>query len=426
MDEHYCDNLIHNPDFLTDSSGHLTGWAVQSPRDDLAPGHLVETDKETRTVLSLKATGKKYIFGAWTGTAKMEIDQWYVASVRARIKNIAHPDLSLLATVANHFLVGEQTSKNEILLTQTFRHSKESDGNKMELFLRATETGSVQWFAPRLVAVSPPKHRMARVATVRFDHSLATLTLEDQQRRIITLLDQAGAIKADIVVLPEFSQIIGVPKSNYGSYSSVAESIPEGPVSQICAKAARKYNMYVIGSLLKRDHKNIFNSAVIFDRTGAAVGSYDKTHLTFDELQQGISCGIAYPLFHLDFGTIAIHICYDSWFPEISRFYACQGAQILFCPLAGGKPIAWRMRAMDNGIYFVAASINPPSMIIDSSGEILAQTQGEGVAFSDLNLDYRQTNVYGDPTLVYGMPCVQSQMQNVLDKTFLLNDVKNI
>lgn len=131
-----------------------------------------------------------------------------------------------------------------------------------------------------------------------------------------------------------------------------------------------------------------FNTAVLFDRKGEFIGRYDKTHLTIEELFDGLSCGADYPVFDLDFGRIAVHICYDEWFPEVSRLYAHKGAEILFLPVWGGKPMTWRTRALDNNIYFVASSITPPNMVIDSSGRIIAETHDDGIAYADLNLAY--------------------------------------
>jgi predicted amidohydrolase len=173
--------------------------------------------------------------------------------------------------------------------------------------------------------------------------------------------------------------------------------------------------MYVCAGNIERRGSHLFNTAVLFDRRGRLVGQYDKTHLTIGELQDGFSCGSEYPVFDLDFGRVGIHICYDEWFPEVARLYAHRGAEVLFLPVAGGKPITWRTRALDNGMHFVSASITPPSMIIESSGVILAQTHDDGVVYADLNLERRAVNWYRDPTLSYGMPCVVPEMRNVAD-----------
>jgi predicted amidohydrolase len=305
------------------------------------------------------------------------------------------------------------------LLEQTFQHSKESDGSKIELFLRAADKGKIEWFDPRVEEVEKPQPRVARVATVRFGESAPPLALADQRKRISAKLDMARAIKADIVCLPEMCAIVGVPKSNYGSYMDIAEETPSGSCCELLSSKAREYKMYVLAGVIERQGDNLFNTALIFGRDGELVGKYAKTHLTFGELQEGISCGSNYPVFDLDFGRIAIHICYDQWFPEVSRYYAQNGVEILFLPVVGGKPITWRVRALDNGLYFVSSSVMPSSMIIDSSGSIIAQTHGDGVVWADLDLSYRKVNWYVDPTLTYGMPCAIGQMRNVIDHRLL-------
>jgi len=209
--------------------------------------------------------------------------------------------------------------------------------------------------------------------------------------------------------------VVGVPESSFGLHYTVAEPVPTGPVCSILSAKAARYAMYVIAGVLENRNGYLYNTAVIFDRGGRLAGQYDKTHPTMGEMYSGFSCGASYPVFDLDFGRIGIHICYDEWFPEVSRLFAHKGAEILFLPVAGGKPITWRTRAMDSNLYFVSSSITPPSMIIDSSGRILAETHGGGVVSADLDLDRREVNYYRDPTVSFGMPGLAPEMRNVLD-----------
>lgn len=237
------------------------------------------------------------------------------------------------------------------MIRQVFKYNSKEEGNKVELYLRCTETGSVEWYEPYIVKIEPPKHRVIRAATVRFGNSILTrpLTLEGQRVRIAQKLDEVAALKPDIVVFPEFSPVIGVPRENYRTYfDNVAEGVPDGKLCRILSRAAAKHGMYVIAGIIEKRDKCMFNTAVIFDRKGNFIGQYDKTHLTFGEMKEGFSCGGDYPVFDLDFGRIGIHICYDEWFPEVSRYYAYKGAEILFLPVAGGKPITWRTRALYN------------------------------------------------------------------------------
>jgi predicted amidohydrolase len=344
----------------------------------------------------------------------LEGEGWYEASVEARVDGIAAPRHSVFAQVAQHFLVPEARSGDWITLRRRFRHEAAERDALFELYLRSTRAGSVAFRCPRVSRISPPKRRVVRVATARFG-SPGTSTMEGQRGRIADILDRAGAQRPDIALLPEYSPVIGVPEASYGNHYDAAEEVPGGPVCSLLAAKAAAHSMYVIAGVLERRGGYLYNTAVLFDRGGRFVGQYDKTHPTIGEALEGFSSGSLYPVFDLDFGRIAIHICYDEWFPEVSRLFAHKGAEILFLPVAGGKPITWRTRALDNGLYFVSASIDPPSMIIDSSGSIIAQTNSSGVVAADLDLDRREVNWYRDPTVSFGMPCIMPEMRNVLD-----------
>ena len=247
------------------------------------------------------------------------------------MEGIASPRLSVLVQVGQHYLVPTGRSGAWVRLSQRFRHDGSEPGQLFEMCLRSTASGSVSFRRPRLTRVSPSKGRKIRVATARFDE-VEPITLQQQRQRITDILDQAGGHKPDIVVLPEYSPVVGVPESSFGLHYTVAEPVPTGPVCSILSAKAARYSMYVIAGVLENRDGYLYNTAVIFDRGGRLVGQYDKTHPTMGEMYSGFSCGASYPVFDLDFGRIGIHICYDEWFPEVSRLFACKGAEILFLP----------------------------------------------------------------------------------------------
>ena len=76
----------------------------------------------------------------------------------------------------------------------------------------------------------------------------------------------------------------------------------------------------------------IYNTAILLDRSGKVAGKYRKIHLPREEWKDGITPGDSYPVFQADFGTIAIQICYDWFFPEPTAIFALQGAEIVFAP----------------------------------------------------------------------------------------------
>ena len=413
-------NLVTNPKF-SGAGKAPDGWSYVSARPELALGHEVRTDAADNTVLVLEATDDNRAFGCWRGAVKIEAHKWYRASVKVRLINVDDPTLSVFAQAARHYLVPAGPWAEVTVLQQLICSDRDHEyqGNFFEIYLRAATRGCVEISEPSFIEVPEPDFRMARVAAVRFDHEVNNLTLEQQRARLAEQLELAGGIKPDIVATTEFTPVIGVPESEYGSFWEVAEPVPGGPACRIAAAAAKKHGMHVILGNIERRGPHLFNTAVLFGRAGRFIGQYDKTHLTFGELELGVSCGDSYPVFDLDFGRIGIHICYDEWFPEVARYYAHQGTEIIFLCVAGGKPITWRTRALDNGIHFVAASTSPPSMVIESSGDIMAENHRGGFAWADLNLEYRQTNAYRDPTMAYGMPGIVPQMRNVLDHRLL-------
>jgi predicted amidohydrolase len=358
------------------------------------------------------------MFGGWQGTADISPGKWYKAEIPVTFEDVTDPDLFLFAEVGQHFLKLQITGKNSGIFSGTFYHQKAEDGSDVGLFYRFSRQGSVIWHEPKVFQIPNPDHRIIRVAVTRFDHEVQNLEMEEQRQRIDAILDEAGQCGPDAVLLPEAAPFVGTPYHSWDFYRN-GESVPDGPVCRILAEKAAKYRMYVIAGIMERRDEYLYNTAVIFDRQGNFFGQYDKTHPTMGGLMRGESPGKEYPVFDFDFGKGALHICYDEWFPEVSRFYAMNGAEIIFLCVMGGKPITWRTRAIDNGIYFAASCINPPSMIIDSSGEIISQTAQGGIAYADCNLDYRKVNVYGDPTLSYGMPVWHPERRNVIDNGLL-------
>jgi predicted amidohydrolase len=152
---------------------------------------------------------------------------------------------------------------------------------------------------------------------------------------------------------------------------------------------------------MERDGPRLYNTAVLLNRAGRLAGAYRKVHLPREEWQEGVSPGHEYPVFETDFGTIAIQVCYDVFFPEPEAIFAQRGAEILFAPTWGdtapdsdgtarGETV-FRVRARDNGVYLVPSVYDGNSLVIDPMGRILASSQGRtGVFWAEVDLDRRE------------------------------------
>lgn len=415
-------NLVINPSFEINDEV-TTGWETAEPTD-LQRQIYKRVATDQRVCLAIYSSKDRRSFGFWRGQTLIKEGRWYKAGVKARIKNIENPHLSLYAQVGFHFLKIKSIEKvspdeSEISFEQVFKYDNVGDGSTFDLFLRCAPEGQVLWYDPEVIEIPEPDFSFARVATIRFGKESKPISLGQQLINIEEKLDYAGKLSPDVILLTELCPITNVSSKEYMPFNKIAEEVPHGPCCSIFSKMAKKHKAYVIGGIAELKDGFLYNTAVIFDRNGEFLGKYVKTHLTFMEQLWGFVPGDEYPVFDLDFGRIGVTICYDEWFPEIYRIYGNKGAQAVFLPVMGGKPIVWRTRAIDNGYYVITSSVNPPSMIIDSSGLIISEVARDGVAVANLNMDYRETNVYIDPTYTHGMPGCLREKRNCIDYGFM-------
>jgi predicted amidohydrolase len=258
----------------------------------------------------------------------------------------------------------------------------------VELSLRWTETGSVQWRNPVLVKTEPLKHRKVKVATTLV--RAAYDTLEENLDKMLKGIDKtAREAKPDILCLSEslydFEAELPIEKK--------AETIP-GKLTNAISKKARLYKCYIVFSMIEKDGNSYYQTGVLIGRKGEIAGKYRKTHIPLSEAEYGLTPGSEYPVFETDFGKIGIMVCWDQWFPEVSRILRSKGAEILFVPTMGYTQIQAPARAVDNGVYVVLSDYLRPNncRIIDPEGRNLAMVSSNaqktgGYAAAEIDLD---------------------------------------
>lgn len=153
---------------------------------------------------------------------------------------------------------------------------------------------------------------------------------------------EASRKRCDVVVLPECS-LTGWLSS---AARAGAEPVP-GPLTECLSEAARRYRIAVVVGFEEREGARIYNSAVLIDRKGRMLARHRK----INELEIGLRLytrGSSLEVADLDGRRVALHICADSWIPEITDALYCMGARVIFSPCAwaiqpGGEEcnIAW-------------------------------------------------------------------------------------
>jgi omega-amidase len=75
----------------------------------------------------------------------------------------------------------------------------------------------------------------------------------------------------------------------------------------------------------------LYNTAVVIGPSGDILGTYRKIHIAGEE-KHYFRPGDRIPVFDTPVGRIGIAICYDTFFPEMTRILALKGAEILCFP----------------------------------------------------------------------------------------------
>jgi len=127
---------------------------------------------------------------------------------------------------------------------------------------------------------------------------------------------------------------------------------------------AKKHQLYIVaGSIpIIRDDGHLYNVSHFFT-PGGKVYTQDKLHITpWEREMWNIRPGHGLKVFNTPVGRVAIQVCYDIEFPEVTRLLALAGAEVIFVPFSTDEKKAYyrirysaHARSVENYIYTVIA-----------------------------------------------------------------------
>lgn len=220
---------------------------------------------------------------------------------------------------------------------------------------------------------------------------------EQNLARLLDLSLQAVQAGAKLIVWPEMATS-GYIFTGRGEIAPFVEPVP-GPTSERVAAFCKTHGVHIVAGLAERDPRTdlYYNSAVLVDHHGLLLGTYRKTHLWGDDTRWAAP-GSAVPAWNTDLGRLAILICRDADFPEAARLAARQGALLVahLTNWLGPAPSpAWRTRAAENGLYWVATNrwgeergvrFTGGSAVIGPDGAVFdTRAEGDGIVVAAVN-----------------------------------------
>lgn len=199
------------------------------------------------------------------------------------------------------------------------------------------------------------------------------------------LVNEAVKDGADVLVLPETWNTGFFPKDNLEA--CCCHNGEE--VKELMGGLAKKHKVNIVaGSVSNIRDGRVYNTAMVFDRTGKCVADYDKTHL-FTPMGEDeyYTHGNRLCTFELDGYKMGLVICYDIRFPELTRSLALKGTDMLFMVSQWPKERVFHLkslitaRAIENQMFVVCCNscgtagetvYGGSSAVISPLGETLA------------------------------------------------------
>jgi len=219
--------------------------------------------------------------------------------------------------------------------------------------------------------------------------------VEDKEHNIKEMekkIKQAKRNGANLVIFPELALTGYVVRDL--AYE-LAEPIPKGPAVHQISDIAKKENVHVIFGMIERSAKAqavLHNTAVLVGPKGF-IGKYQKMHLpthsVFEE-KRYFRQGYQTPVYDTNIGKLGMIICYDIYFPEVTRLMRLKGAQLIACISAspstrrGFFEVLTTARAIENSVFLAFTNLVGledglqfwgGSRLIAPSGSIIAQAK---------------------------------------------------
>jgi predicted amidohydrolase len=204
------------------------------------------------------------------------------------------------------------------------------------------------------------------LVVIQLKMSLAQLAPElgDKEKNIEKIADAVKNAESDMVVFGELFLTGYMCRDNL---PKLAETLEGDSVNRI-KKIAKENDTHIVFGMPERDTEiagQIYNSSVLVC-PDERVERYRKLHLAnFGPFEEHLyfTRGVELPVFETKLGKIGMLICFDCFFPEVSKIYALKGADVLVCISA--SPSATRIffekiivaRALENTAFFTYTNL---------------------------------------------------------------------
>ena len=188
---------------------------------------------------------------------------------------------------------------------------------------------------------------------------IGPMTLSENRKVIFKGMEEAMKSEPDVIVLPEMWNSGFFPEKFTDD-----DDYKEEDLQEALSGFARHHQVNVVaGSITVREKVGRTNRSFIYDRKGALLGTYDKSHLfPVGEEKNFFTPGDHNLSFSLDGIDCGIVTCFELRMPEWVRLAVSGKAKILFVPAAWGLSrvphlhLFAKARAVENQCFVVVVN----------------------------------------------------------------------
>ena len=247
--------------------------------------------------------------------------------------------------------------------------------------------------------------------------------LEWNRNHMKSAIRQVAALDTQIVLMPELVSS-GYVFDTVEEARSCGEPA-DGPSVSMLAVGAAHYGIVIVGGFAELgDDGQLYNSAAIVGPDGV-LAIYRKTHLWDREKLWFTQGSEAPPVVETPFGRIGVAVCYDLYFPELTRGLALAGADLIAVPANLPLfPRPMRERPVEIALAQATAHVSKvwvavcdrtgpergvewtgASCIVDPEGWLAAgpvDGYGDGILYADCDLALARNKAWGERNDVRG------------------------
>ena len=219
------------------------------------------------------------------------------------------------------------------------------------------------------------------------------------------LADQVAAlVRADpaieLIVYPElhlFNTDLEEPTERNQALLQSAIELTDPLIKWLGDIASSNGIWFCPGSICELADGKLFNTSLVFNPEGALVSTYRKIFPW--RPYEPYTPGGSFEVFDIPGkGSLGMSICYDAWFPEVTRNLAWMGAELVLnivkttTPDRAQELVLAQANSIVNQTFTVSVNCAGPtgfgqSIIVDPEGKILAQAPKDGFAVLTVDID---------------------------------------